>query len=218
MEVGVRPVSCDDFIGVYDTEFDVDALIDYHKYCSYAGLIWDRHSQGIDEHPTERSLEPKPNTRRDAGTALTYHHYVANREAGLRLDLESFTRFVRAYTGVMNYCLELYSKQFEHMHNYRLVHEPPNIQRTKPTEGYHVWHCENDGIVNHPRKLVTMMYLNDDFDGGETEFLYLSRREKPVRGRVLLWPSGWTHLHRGLPPLSGEKYIATGWMSDYGVW
>jgi hypothetical protein len=59
-----------------------------------------------------------------------------------------------------------------------------------------------------------MMYLNDVDDGGETEFLYQSKRYKPVKGRVLIWPAGFTHVHRGNPPLSGEKYIATSWLEN----
>jgi hypothetical protein len=57
-----------------------------------------------------------------------------------------------------------------------------------------------------------MVYLNDIEDGGETEFLYLSKRVKPVTGRVLLWPAGYTHTHRGNPPLKDTKYIITGWV------
>ena len=56
-----------------------------------------------------------------------------------------------------------------------------------------------------------MVYLNDVKEGGETEFQYQKLRVKPKRGTVLIWPGGFTHLHRGNPPLSGDKYIATGW-------
>jgi len=47
--------------------------------------------------------------------------------------------------------------------------------------------------------------------GGETEFLYQSIRIKPVAGRTLIWPAGYTHVHRGNPPIKGEKMYATGW-------
>jgi hypothetical protein len=49
-------------------------------------------------------------------------------------------------------------------------------------------------------------------EGGETEFLYLSQRVKPKTGRLVIFPSGYVHTHRGNPPLSGEKYIMTGWI------
>ena len=55
------------------------------------------------------------------------------------------------------------------------------------------------------------LYLNDDFEGGETEFLYQNRRELPVAGDVIIFPAGYTHTHRGNPPIGGTKYIATSW-------
>ena len=58
-----------------------------------------------------------------------------------------------------------------------------------------------------------MIYLNDVEEGGETEFLYQKIRIKPKSNMGLIWPGGFTHTHRGNPPLSGTKYILTGWIS-----
>jgi hypothetical protein len=87
------------------------------------------------------------------------------------------------------------------------------IQKTCPTEGYHVWHCEHDGNLGfNDRILSWILYLNDVEEGGETEFLYQSLRFKPKAGTFILFPAHFTHTHRGNPPLSGVKYIATGWI------
>jgi hypothetical protein len=89
-----------------------------------------------------------------------------------------------------------------------------NIQKTLPTEGYHVWHIEHGkGFYIEPRVLVYTVYLNDVEEGGETEFLHFSKRVKPKTGRIVIWPAGFPYLHRGNPPLSGEKYILTSWLS-----
>ena len=88
------------------------------------------------------------------------------------------------------------------------------IQKTLPTEGYHVWHIEHGkGFDNEPRAFVFSIYLNDVEDGGETEFLHFSKRVKPKTGRIVIWPAGFPYVHRGNPPLSGEKYILTSWMT-----
>ena len=58
-----------------------------------------------------------------------------------------------------------------------------------------------------------MTYLQAPSEGGETEFLYQSKRIDPVVGRTLIWPPGFTHKHRGNPPLKGEKFYITGWMN-----
>ena len=87
------------------------------------------------------------------------------------------------------------------------------IQKTLPTEGYHLWHVEHGkGFDNEPRAFVFSIYLNDVEEGGETEFLHFSKRVKPKTGRIVIWPAGFPYVHRGNPPLSGEKYILTSWM------
>lgn len=86
------------------------------------------------------------------------------------------------------------------------------IQRTSPTGGY-VWH--NDTFVyegSRHRLFSYIWYLNTIEEGGETEFLDF--KIKPVAGRLVLFPSTWTFLHRGLPPKTGMKYICTGWMTS----
>ena len=111
-------------------------------------------------------------------------------------------------------CLEEYIRKYEHLLCYRYQQVYLNVQRTLPQQGYHSWHSEDGNMGANRRILATMMYLNDDFDGGETEFLYQSLRVKPKRGMVLIWPAGFTHVHRGNPPLSGEKFIATSWLEN----
>tara|TARA_R110002094_G_scaffold48736_1_gene60453 strand:+ start:305 stop:892 length:588 start_codon:yes stop_codon:yes gene_type:complete len=87
------------------------------------------------------------------------------------------------------------------------------IQKTLPTEGYHIWHIEHQkGFVNEARALVFSIYLNDVEEAGETEFLHFSKRVKPKTGRIVIWPAGFPYVHRGNPPLSGKKYILTSWM------
>jgi|TARA_B100000902_G_scaffold370633_1_gene395907 hypothetical protein len=88
------------------------------------------------------------------------------------------------------------------------------IQKTLPTEGYHVWHIEHGkGLDYGSRAFVFSIYLNDVEEGGETEFLHFSKRVKPKKGRIVIWPSAFPYLHRGNSPLSGEKYILTSWMT-----
>ena len=92
------------------------------------------------------------------------------------------------------------------------------IQKTLPTEGYHVWHLEHGkGFENECRAFVFSVYLNDVEEGGETEFLHFSKRVKPKTGRIVIWPAAFPYVHRGNSPLLGEKYIITSWMMLRGV-
>ena len=88
------------------------------------------------------------------------------------------------------------------------------IQKTLPGGGFHTWHCEDTGptIAYASRKAVWTLYLNDVEEGGETEFLHQSLRVPAKKGKLAIFPTTYTHMHRGNPPLSGVKYIATGWL------
>jgi hypothetical protein len=79
-------------------------------------------------------------------------------------------------------------------------------------ESYSAWHCEAAHRDSCDRAIVYTLYLNDDFEGGETEFMHQKHREKPETGKIVFWPAGYTHTHRGAMLLSGKKYIATGWV------
>ena len=86
------------------------------------------------------------------------------------------------------------------------------LQHTKPGQGYHVWHAETMVREHANRLLSFILYLNDIEEGGETEFLNQHRRVSPKKGTCVLWPAAFTHVHRGNPPLKGDKYILTGWV------
>lgn len=86
------------------------------------------------------------------------------------------------------------------------------VQKTMPTQGYHIWHPEVGNRASGSRLLLVIGYLNDVEEGGETEFLYQSLRVKPKKGTIIICPTGFTHTHRGNPPLNSSKYIINGWI------
>lgn len=85
------------------------------------------------------------------------------------------------------------------------------IQRYTMNEGRYVFH--NDfGFENDKHRVLTFLfYLNDVEEGGETEF-YDGTKIKPEKGKLLIFPSCWTYVHRGNMPVSSDKYILTGWL------
>ena len=93
---------------------------------------------------------------------------------------------------------------------------PIALQKTERGEGYHQFHAERACWASQNRMFAWMIYLNDVGDGGETEFLYQKTRFKPKRNMGLIWPGGFTHTHRGNPPLTETKYILTGWITPVG--
>ncbi len=94
---------------------------------------------------------------------------------------------------------------------------PIQVQKYDMGRGnYDYWHCEvfpeRHGTDALHRTLFWIVYLNDVELGGHTEFFYQNRAIQPTAGRLLVAPAYFTHTHRGCVPVSGDKYIATGWV------
>lgn len=117
----------------------------------------------------------------------------------------------------LGYAWNEYSTIFGNLKNHAAVYSlSQKVQKTPTGGGYHVWHDENTSSGSSNRLAVWMLYLNDDYEGGETEFLYYKKRIKPERGKLLIWPAGYTHTHKGNMVLSGNKYVVTGWFYGAG--
>ena len=89
------------------------------------------------------------------------------------------------------------------------------IQRTIPGGFYH-WHHDfgvggrSNGDLGE-RLITFIWYLNDVDEGGYTEFMD-GTKVQPKQGRICFFPCTWNYAHRGVPPVSGNKYICTGWL------
>jgi len=114
-----------------------------------------------------------------------------------------------SYLNEIKKCLIEYGKAYDQ--SWQLcVNEHYNIQHYNKGEGFFKWHCERTTTRFANRFLVFMTYLNDVDDGG-TEFKYQNIEIKARKGLTLIWPSEWTHTHRGVISKTKEKTIVTGW-------
>ena len=83
----------------------------------------------------------------------------------------------------------------------------------KNKQGYHIWHADaGQTAPNIFRQLVCMYYLNNVNEGGETEFYHQKLKVKPTRGSLVIFPTFFTHLHKGNVPISNDKYILNFWL------
>lgn len=109
-------------------------------------------------------------------------------------------------------CVLHYREVFPQLKQALLVSTDVKLQKTPPGGGYHLWHYENSTMDHAMRELTWMIYLNDMPEGdGETEFLDQRRRIRPTAGTVVIWPAGYTHVHKGNTVFTQDKYILTGW-------
>jgi hypothetical protein len=187
------------FIGIYENvlpESNCQQLIDFFENCDKLGLTRNRQ-----EHERSNKLEKDDDGLFILSTATSV------------LDLISYD-IIQTFSNV--FWSQVYTKYAD---EYAVLASlsPQQIytfkmQRTKVGGGYHVWHGEQNDRLTSDRVLAFTCYLNDVAEGGETEFLYYPKRVPATQGTFLLFPGGFTHAHRGNPPISNTKYIITGWV------
>lgn len=61
------------------------------------------------------------------------------------------------------------------------------------------------------RDFSMLIYLNDDFEGGEIQFLNFGVSLKPKAGLMLAFPSDHRYIHQARPVASGVKYVLAAW-------
>jgi len=121
---------------------------------------------------------------------------------------------LEAYFKELIKAVNLYKEKYkfydEKVNKWGLQHDF-NIQKYKPSQAYHSWHCEKTNVFSSNRHLVFMTYLNDVKKGGETEWYYQKLKVKPKKGLTVIWGADWTFVHKGHTTLNEDKYIITGW-------
>ncbi len=188
----------DDGIGIFDGFFPHELCDKYIKYFNdreMAGFTQDRWT----------SQKMKPLVMQDSQVFMPNGDFLTDIDVKIISEPFLKTFWEEIY--------KTYVQKFSVLESYaphKIFHL--KLQKTLPTQGYHIWHSEDSNRESTSRILVFILYLNDVEEGGETEFLYVKRRVSAKKGRFVLWPAGFTHTHRGNPPLSGEKYIMTGWV------
>jgi hypothetical protein len=194
-----RKSSIKDFIGIYDgyipDEACDQAIELFNKYQDFNKVFSRFSTEGVtQDEKDDKHLFCGPDV-------LTDEEFNVNKLKLLMVNFDMALRHYYTETNVKKYTEE------------DIITDHVKIQKTIPSQGYHVWHIEHGASrENAKRVLVYSIYLNTVEDGGETEFLYQSQRVKPVKGRIVIWPAGFPYVHRGNPPLNGEKYIATSWI------
>jgi len=190
-------MSIDNFIGIYDGVFSdkfCDDLVAHYEWCKANNKTYGRDC--VESLKKDDALNINP----------TNFNEIAFTQENAGGYLSEFN------DKFWNVCYKEYLNQYSVLASYaNHTIYTYKIQRTDPAGGYHIWHCEDMTTAFSRRIGVYILYLNDVEEGGETEFLYLSKRVRPKKGRLVIFPPNYPWAHRGNPPLSGVKYIMTGW-------
>ena len=91
-----------------------------------------------------------------------------------------------------------------------------NLQRYAPGEGFRQWHCDwtigDEATEPVHRVLAWILYCDTVADAG-TEFHWQDHHEPAERGKLVIFPAGPSHIHRGRVNTRLSKTIATGWIN-----
>lgn len=97
-----------------------------------------------------------------------------------------------------------------------LIDSGYKIKRYSGNDGDHFnWHqdyCSDDSYGPGAARYLSYIWYLNSVDGGETEFIN-GFQVKPETGKLLIFPSTWTYIHRGkTPPANTTKYICSGFL------
>lgn len=76
----------------------------------------------------------------------------------------------------------------------------------------HDSHPQPQDDENLHRILNITVYINDDFKSGELSFAEFDRRIVPRPGKVVIFPSYFTHTYRQEAVNNGDRYQVNGWL------
>ena len=94
------------------------------------------------------------------------------------------------------------------------------IPELKHNEGYNLlryktgqeYQSHFDGGFSDFRSVSPILYLNEDYEGGELEFVHFDIKIKPKKGSLYLFPSNFAYSHIAHPVTDGTKYALVTWL------
>ena len=102
--------------------------------------------------------------------------------------------------------------------------EAPDLMRYREG-GYYLKHADSENMDLKTntwskvidRDLSLVIYLNDDFEGGELSFYKFNYQIRPRAGAAVLFPSDHRYLHQAETVKKGVRYAIVSWASVRGV-
>lgn len=152
--------------------------------------------QGTQVSPNKSTYTSEGRTSQNALVDSRTHRFFGRFEHAIRVTAHEAGAFYRAVNPHV-----VWSKD-----------EGWEVMRYQESERFdlHVDHVANKS--ESQRQLSVLIYLNDSFQGGETEFPRQGLLVKPGAGDVVVFPPWPTHPHAARPVTQGTKYAVVGWL------
>ena len=100
------------------------------------------------------------------------------------------------------------------LQNFVYEDEGYSIVKYDSNDGFFEWHFDrlDDDRKSRQRAFSCLIYLNDNFEEGETDFYW--HKIIPKTGKIAFFPSAHQWVHKGRVPKNGCKYVITTWLQQ----
>jgi predicted 2-oxoglutarate/Fe(II)-dependent dioxygenase YbiX len=118
---------------------------------------------------------------------------------------------------INNQCYEIVTSAVQSYRNIFKIHEEIKDAESYGLLRYSVgekYDQHYDGGTESSRSISVLIYLNDDYEGGEIEFPFFNLKIKPKAGTLMLFPSNYAYSHIAHPVMSGTKYVIVTFLKD----
>jgi len=123
---------------------------------------------------------------------------------------ESFRKINNRFFEITSSAVQGYTKIFGLDENI-MFRENFNLLKYSGGQSYHAHY---DGGTGTGRSVSPILYLNDQYSGGEIEFVNFGITIKPKAGMLIIFPSNYAYRHIAHPVQSGTKYAIVTWLHD----
>lgn len=153
-------------------------------------------SAGLLTKPEEHEENPRTNSHMGLSVA-----------AKVNYDMRKLTQ---RYSNLVYSAALGYAEHF-HISEPVILNEHFNILKYQTGQEYKAHY---DGGTASGRSISPILYLNDDYEGGEIEFVNFGIKIKPEPGMLVIFPASYPYAHIAHPVKSGTKYAIVTWLHD----
>jgi len=123
---------------------------------------------------------------------------------------ETFRQIHNYFGLLLEEYLKPYSQVFDCTYS---LHEDYGLLKYEGSTADH-YDAHYDGGPSTGRWISAILYLNDDYEGGEVEFVAFNEKYKPKAGTLILFPSNYAYTHIAHPVTKGTKYAIVTWIHE----
>lgn len=177
--------------------------------------VWPNPTETIEMIESE-CLNPESGVYWTKATTLesgTKQNYRTNYHLGITAFAEELdNKICQNIHNQMNLLLLASTIPYAERHGVnQMFQETYNMLKYSGGQEYKV---HSDGGTDTGRSISAICYLNNNYEGGEIEFVNFNIKIKPEPGMLILFPSSFPYAHIAHPVNEGTKYAIVTWIKD----